>query len=203
MTAAIRILGLAAAFGLAACGPLVQIGGNSPPAASLLTLSSTTPAIVYAGPMPASATVGVEVPTVPLTLQTLRLPVTSSASEVTYLVGASWAEQPNRQFQRLLADTLAAKGVAVIDTRQARAPAVRSLTGTLRSFGLDVSDASAPVVRVRYDAQISGNRTATEVMLRRFETTEPVAAQTPVAVAEALNRAANRLAIEVAAWVNG
>ena len=200
MTARIGLLALVL---LAGCGPLVQIGGNAPPAASLLTLSATTPPAPYAGPAPASGTVGVEIPAVPLTLQTLRLPVTNNATEVTYLVGASWAEQPNRQFQRLLSDTLAAKGVPVIDTRQARTPAVRSLTGTLRSFGLDVSDPAAPVVRVRYDAQLAGSRTAKDVMLRRFDAEEPVAAQTPVAVAAALNRAANRLAVEVAAWVSG
>lgn len=200
MTARIGLLALVL---LSACGPLVQIGGNAPPAASLLTLSATTPPAPYAGPAPASGTVGVEIPAVPLTLQTLRLPVTNNATETTYLVGASWAEQPNRQFQRLLADTLAAKGVPVIDTRQARTPAARSLTGTLRDFGLDVSDPAAPVVRVRYDAQLAGSRTAKDVMLRRFEAVEPVTAQTPVAVAAALNRAANRLALEVAAWVTG
>ncbi|MBC7504729.1 MAG: membrane integrity-associated transporter subunit PqiC [Sandarakinorhabdus sp.] len=186
---------------VAGCGPLVQIGGNSPPAASLLTLSATTPPAPYAGPMQANATVSVEIPTVPLTLQTLRLPVTTTAVETTYLVGAAWAEQPNRQFQRLLADTLSAKGVAVIDARQARAPSARSLTGTLGAFGLDVSDPANPVARVRYDAQVSGNRTAPTVMLRRFDAAEPVAEQTPVAVATALNRAANRVALDVAGWI--
>ena len=207
MTARFRLFGLgaglAAGLATAGCGPLVQIGGNSPPAASLLTLSATTPPTAYAGPAAAATTVGVEIPAVPMTLQTLRLPVANNATEVTYLVGATWAEQPNHQFQRLLADTLSAKGVAVIDTRQARTPPARSLTGTLRSFGLDVSDPSNPVVRVRYDAQLAGSRTAPNVMLRRFDAEEPVAAQTPVAVAGALNRAANRVAIDVAAWVTG
>ena len=186
---------------LAGCGPLVQIGGNSAPAASLLTLSATTPPAPYAGPASAKATLGVEIPAVPLTLQTLRLPVTTSATETTYLVGASWAEQPNRQFQRLLADTLAARGIAVIDARQARTPPARSLTGSLGTFGLDVTDPANPVVRVRYDAQLSGIQAASTVMLRRFDTAEPVAEQTPVAVAAALNRAANRTALEVAGWI--
>ena len=186
---------------LAGCGPLVQIGGNAPAPASLLTLSATTKPAAYAGPVPASGTVGVEIPAVPLVLQTLRLPVATSAGEVTYLTGAAWAEQPNRQFQRLLADTLAGKGIAVIDPRQARTPPARSLTGTLRDFGLDVSDPAGPVVRVRYDAQISGNRSATTVLLRRFDAAEPVADLTPVTVAAALNRAANTVAVQVADWV--
>ena len=192
---------LLAALLLAGCGPLVQIGGNSAPAASLLTLSVTTPPLPYAGPAAAAATVGVEIPAVPLTLQTLRLPVTTNATEVTYLVGAAWAEQPNRQFQRLLADTLAGKGIVVVDARQARTPPAKSLTGTLGAFGLDVTDPFGPVVRVRYDAQLSGTTAAPTVMLRRFDAAEPVAAQTPVAVAAALNRAANRVAIDVAGWI--
>ena len=39
---------------LAGCGPLVQIGGNAPVPASLLTLSATTKPAAYAGPVPAS-----------------------------------------------------------------------------------------------------------------------------------------------------
>lgn len=185
---------------LAGCGPLVQIGGNSPAAVSLLTINAVTQPVPYAGPMPSSGTVGIEIPAVPVTLQTLRLPVINNA-EITYLVGATWAEQPNRQFQRLLGDTLIAKGVAVIDARQARTPPARSLTGTLTTFSLDVTDPLKPVVRVRYDAQFSGNRTASTVMLRRFDASEPVTAQIPVEVAAALNRAANRVALDVASWI--
>ena len=196
-----KVRHLGALLVLAGCGPLVQIGGNAPTPASLLTLSATTPPTAYAGPAPASTTIGVETPAVPLVLQTLRLPVATSAGEITYLTGAAWAEQPNRQFQRLLADTLAGKGIAVVDARQSRSPPARSLTGTLRDFGLDVSDPAAPVVRVRYDAQVSGNRTSTTVMLRRFDAAEAVADQSPVAVAAALNRAANTVALQVADWV--
>ncbi len=203
MTAALRLPVLTIALVLAGCGPLVQIGSTDKPPVSLLTLSATTPPATYAGPAPTSATVAVEVPAVPLPLQTLRLPVTTSAIEVRYLTGATWAEQPNRQFQRLLADTLAAKGVPVVDPRQTRTPPARTLTGTLSRFGLDVSDPASPVVRVRYDAQLGSSRTAPTVMLRRFDAEEPVAAQTPVAVAAALNRAANRVAVDVAAWVTG
>lgn len=186
------------AFALAACGPLVQIGGNAPPPQSLLTLSATASPRAYAGPARPGETIGVDIPAVPATLQTTRVPVATSAIEVTYLVGATWAEQPNRQFQRLLADTLAASGAPVIDQRQSSIAPARQLTGTLRDFGLDVRDAAAPQVRIRYDAQLTGPKGA--VALRRFEASEPAAVQTPTAVAAALNRAANRVAAEVADW---
>jgi len=203
MSRAVRLPSLLMALAFAGCGPLVQIGSNDKPPASLLTLATTTPPAPYAGPVPTSASLAVETPAVPLTLQTLRLPVTTSPTEVRYLTGATWAEQPNRQFQQLLADTLAAKGVAVVDPRASRTPAARTLSGTLSVFGLDVSDPLNPVVRVRYDAQLGSSRAATTVMLRRFDDAEPVAAQTPVEVAAALNRAANRVAVNVAGWVTG
>ena len=114
---------------------------------------------------------------------------------------ASWAEQPNRQFQRLLADTLAGAGVAVLDTRSGGVAPARTLTGHLREFGLDVR--GAPVVRVRYDAQLAGPRGAGTVALRSFVAEEKVTSQQPAVIAAALNRAANRLAGEVAAWVKG
>lgn len=185
---------------LAGCGPLVQIGGNDKAPASLLTLTATAVPAAQGGAANRADTIGVELPGVPAVLQTLRLPVTTSPSEVSYLLGATWAEQPNRQFQRLLADTISARGIAVIDIRQSSIAPARRLTGTLHSFGMDVSDPSAPVVRVRFDAQIANPRAPQTVMLRRFETTEPAVDQRPVAVAKALNRAANRIADDVATW---
>lgn len=198
-----RLPAIAFTLMLAGCGPLVQIGGNAKPPESLLTLTATAPPRPYAGPSQSSDTIAVDVPGVPATLQTLRLPVTTTATEVTYLVGASWAEQPNRQFQRVLADTLTANGLAVIDVRQSPVAPARSITGTLRSFGLDVSDPLNPLVRIRYDAQLNGLRTprgAGSVSLRRFEASVPAPSQQPTAVAAALNTAANQVAAEVAAW---
>lgn len=197
------VLTIAAALCLAACGPLVQIGGNAKPPESLLTLAATAPPRAYAGPARAAETIAIDLPGVPATLQTLRLPVATSATEVTYLVGAAWAEQPNRQFQRLLVDTLAANGLAVIDQRQSNIAPARNITGTLREFGLDVRDLANPQVRVRYDAQLTGPRSATgttPVSLRRFEASLPAPDQRPTAVAAVLNAAANQVAAEVAAW---
>ncbi len=192
---------LSAALALAACGPIVQIGGNAKPPESLLILSATAAPRPAGGPAKISETIAVEIPGVPSVLQTLRVPVTTGASEVRYLVGASWAEQPNRQFQRLLADTLTSAGLAVVDTRQASVIPARSLSGSLREFGLDMHDAGSPQARVRFDAQIAGPR-GTSVALRRFEASEDVASETPVEVAAALNRAANRVAADVAEWAH-
>jgi len=196
-----RTLVLLLALGLSACGPLVQIGGNAPAPAALLVLRSDAPPPSWQGPTPLADTLVVAVPDVPAELQTLRLPVQLDGASVQYLAGASWSEQPNRQFQRLLSDRLAAAGMAVLDSRGGNVAAARQLTGHLREFGLDVR--KTPLVRVRYDAQLAGPRSAGTVALKSFIAEEPVPSQQPAAVAAALSRASNRLATEVAAWVKG
>ena len=197
-------LAVAALVGVAACGPLVQIGGNDKAPPSLLTLRATAalgPATTTTDP---HATVLVLVPAVPGILQTLRLPVTTTDTTVQYLTGATWAEQPNREFQRVLADTLAAKGIPVLDPRQSTAASSRTLSGTLLDFSLDVRNPGAVVVRVRFDAALTGVGTkgsAAPFAIRRFDASAPVATQNPTDVAIALNAAANTVATDVAAWV--
>ena len=205
-------LGTAAALAmltaLAACGPLVQIGGNDKAPPSLLALRATalpapgTPAMATTDPR---ATILVLVPAVPGTLQTLRLPVTTTDTTVAYLTGATWAEQPSREFQRVLADTIAAHGIPVLDPRQATAASGRTLSGTLLDFSLDVRNPASAVVRVRFDAALTGPGAAgakgSPFAIRRFDASVPVATQNPTDVAIALNTAANTVAADVAAWI--
>lgn len=194
-----RILALSALVALAACGPIVQIGGNDKPPAALLTLHAD--AVPPAGAVDAATarTLVVAVPLAVGALQTLRLPVTTANTELQYLTGAQWSEQPNKLFRRLLADTVAARGIIVLDPLQRVPRGSRLLTGTLVEFGLDVR--GAPTARVRYDALLSTG--GAQIAARRFEASATPAAQTPEAVAAALNQAANQVAGEVAAWVAG
>jgi cholesterol transport system auxiliary component len=186
-----------ALLALTACGPLVQVGGNAPPPTALLLL----PANVEA-PAPArlagNSTLAVALPQVPSTLQTLRLAVRVDATQVQYLPHASWAEQPNRLLRRLLADHIAAAGQPVLLAASTVVPG-RVLAGTLRDFGLDVR--GAPQVVVRFDAELTDPLGKGPVALKSFSASEPVASQTPEAVAAALGRAANRLGADVALWV--
>ncbi len=193
MRATALSLALTLALALGACGPLVQIGGNAKSPDSLLTLRATaTPAAASADTGP---TLGVEVPAVPGPLQTLRMPVVTADTEVTYLKAAIWADQPNKQFQRLLSDTLVTHGRQVIDLSQSGVAPQRRLTGVLGEFGIDVRSPGTPVVRVRYDAQLTS-----PFKLQRFEASEPLANVAPQEAAAALNRAANRVAGQVADW---
>jgi cholesterol transport system auxiliary component len=191
---------LAALLALGACGPLVQIGGNSEPPDALLTLRAAALG-APAQPVDAARTLLIAQPTVPGALQTLRVPVTTTDTEVQYLKQANWVEQPSRLFQRLLVDTVASRGgVLVLSERQSDVAAARKLTGQLLDFGLDVR--AAPQVRVRFDALLSGGN-GQPVAARRFEASRPVAVQDGPAVGAALNEAANDVAGQVAAWVAG
>lgn len=191
---------MALALLLAGCGPLVQVGGNAPRPEVLYTLSATTPAAVPAGqaPVDMARAVTVDLPAVPGALQTLRIPVTVSDTAMQYVKAAQWAEQPNRLFQRLLADTLMHGGIAVIDQRSSGTIGGRRLTGQLLAFGVDVR--GSPQVKVHYDATLTGPEGLRQ---RRFEREVPISAVEGDQAAAALNRAANAVAADVAAWIGG
>lgn len=184
----------------AGCGPIVQVGGNTPRPDALYTISAAPPAAVPAGntPIDMARAVTVDTPSMPGALQTLRIPVTVSDTAIQYVKAAQWSEQPNRLFQRLLADTLVHSGIPVVDQRSSGQTGGRRLTGQLMAFGLDVRDGRQ--VKVRFDATLAG---PDGVRQRRFEREAPVASADGADVALALNGAANRVAADVAAWVAG
>ncbi|MCG2840837.1 ABC-type transport auxiliary lipoprotein family protein [Sandaracinobacter sp. RS1-74] len=184
---------------LAGCGPLVQVGGNSHPPAELYTLSAPPPPSVPVGvkPLDMASAVTVDIPSVPGALQTMRIPVNVSDTSIQYLVGAQWSEQPNRLFQRLLADRLTAGHVAVIDQRSSGQTGGRRLTGQLLAFGVDAR--AGRQVQVRYDATLTGRD---GVRQRRFERSLPLSGIEGAEVARALNEVANAVAADVALWVS-
>jgi len=194
-----KFAALAALALVAGCGPLVQVGGNAPAPAALLTLRATE---LGAEAQPrGSATLAIPAPYVPGALQTLRVPVTTRDTEIAYLKDAVWVEQPSRLFLRLLSDVVTAKtGIVVLEGRQLDTPPQRQIAGQLLEFGLDVRDPAKPQVVVRFDATLT-SRDGKFLGAKRFDATRPVAAQTPAVVGAALNAAANEVAGEVAAWV--
>jgi cholesterol transport system auxiliary component len=197
---------------LAGCGPLVQVGGNAKPPAALLTVSAVAPAGSPAS-SPAGTDAGMDArmdarmdravsvmtPAVPGALQTLRIPVTVSETQVQYVAKAQWSEQPARLFRQLVADRLILAGIPVVEARAAGGSGRRLLGGRLGAFGVDVSGA-APVVRVRYDATLA---TPDGVRQQRFERTEPLGRVEGPAAAAALNRAANAVATDIIQWLRG
>ena len=188
------LLAMLAALPLSAC-----ISFSSKPPPSLLTLTS---AVAPSGDATASSasspTIFILVPSTPAALATTRVPVQMSETSIAYVKGAQWSEPPARLFTRLLADTVTVKtGRLVVNTSPSAADPGARLSGELRNFGIDEASGQAVVT---YDATLlrGGSKMFEK---RRFETREPVASVTAAEAGQALNRAANRLAADVALWV--
>lgn len=189
-----RLLAGGALLSLAGC-----ISFAAKPPASLLTL--TPDAGVAPGQTASSATaptITILVPATPGSLATTRVPVQTGATAIAYVKDAAWSEPPARLFARLMSDTIAARtGRVVLSTAQSFADPGARLSGELRSFGVDDGERQAVVV---FDATLVRGE-ARVFEKRRFEAREPVARIDAGSVGTALNRAANKVAADVADWV--
>ncbi len=172
-------------------------GGKAPP--YLLTL--TADAVPAAGAMRSSADarkLTVMVPAAPQKLRTPRIPVQQSDGAIAYVVEGQWVEAPARLFHRLLADTLAAKtGRLVIDEGLTSGSGGEQLAGQLLDFGVDARTNEAVVV---YQAMVIADAGRT-IRQQRFEARSRLSVIDGRSAGDALSRAANRVAADVAQWV--
>ena len=186
-------LALAAAVLLGGC---ISLGKEPPDSLLSLTPTATAGAGAAVGGSMAQALQVVE-PDAPARLDVLRVPVQVDDTNVAYLKDALWVEKPARLFRRLLGETIRARGTRlVIDGDDPALTPRTQLRGTLREFGYDARSMS---VIVRYDAIRDVNDQA--VAARRFESVIPGVAPEAGPVGEALNRAANDVAAQVAEWI--
>jgi cholesterol transport system auxiliary component len=179
---------------LAGC---LNLGGNVPP--SLLNLTATSvPEANVARSGTAQSALTVVIPSVPQKLRTPRVPVETGGAAVAYLKDAQWIEPPARLFQRLLSETLSAtqNRLVLTETELISAPG-ELLSGDLLNFGVDADRNEAVVT---YQALRLTND-GTTISQRRFEARESVGELTPGNAGAALNRAANRVAADVAVWM--
>jgi len=192
----LKAMGLLAA--ITALGGCVSFGGAEPPP-SLLTLSSDQG--LAAGSMqsgPQTGSLVVALPAAPQKLNTIRVPVqTSGGTGIAYLKDAVWVDKPARLFQDLLSETIAARnGRLVLTATEAGGKAQTYITGELVNFGLD---GPSLTVTVTFDAvKMTEDK---PVEKKRFEARESVFAAEPGPVGEGLNKAANKVAADVAEWV--
>lgn len=185
---------LIAALPLAGC---ISFGAKPPP--TLLTLTSQSQVAVGQDQNSATAkSITIQVPAVPQSLATARVPVQASPTSIAYVKDAQWAEPPARLFARLVSDTVAARtGMVVLSTIQSVNDPSAQLAGELRNFGLDSTTREAVVT---FDAALT-RAGKTTVEKRRFEARVPVAAIDATGSAAGINQAANTVATEVADWV--
>lgn len=183
---------LAAGLALSGC-----LGGGKVPAQLLNLTPASAPAagsVASGNTESALAVIDIDAPR---KLDVLRLPVVSGGASLAYLKDAQWVDKPARLFERLLSDTIRAKGKRlVVSNTDLEDTAATRLSGTL--LAMDYDAASGGVV-VRYDAVLT--TPDRKILTKRFESTVAGVAAKPVPVAEAMNRAANDVAAQVAEWV--
>ena len=170
--------------------------GEAPDQLLTLTASAMAPAGAAAqGQM--SGALSVTEPTVPQHLNLTRVPVRVDGTTLAYLKDAVWVEKPARLFQRVVAETIRARGTRmVVGGGELDYAAQTQLAGELWAMEYD---ATTGEVLVRYDAvlRLPGG----EVRTRRFESRVTGVAADAVSVAPAINSAANDVAAQVADWV--
>ena len=171
-------------------------GGKTPTTLVTLTPEAQEPAQI-ARSASAGQAVTVSTPTVGRELSTVRVPVQVNPSDVQYVSNLTLVDMPARLFADLVGETIRrTTNRVVLDANQASLDPGLVVGGELQRFGYD---AATGQVIVTYDGSLStagGSRVET----RRFTATAP-ADGTAASVGPALNRAANRVAQDVARWI--
>jgi cholesterol transport system auxiliary component len=187
---------IAAAAALLALAGCISLGGKPPEQLLNLTAASTAPAGASASGTSATALTVIDIQA-PQELDVARVPVRINGSSLAYLKDAVWVEKPARLFERLLSDTIRAKGNRlVVSGTDLDSAAATKLTGTLSAMNYDPAQGA---VVVRFDAVLLTG--ARQIQAKRFESVVPGVAADPVQVGDAFNRAANEVAAQVADWV--
>lgn len=181
------------ALALSAC-----LGGGRDLPPTLGTLTSTAPeASPGARTAVRESTVTIALPTTPQAYDYDRVAVRVSDTAIAYVEDLVLVDKPDALFQQLLSESVhRLTGRVVVDPGQALLNPGTRVTGTLSRFDYD---ARAGEVVVRYDAAISRGD-GSSVESRRFEARSP-ADGTAAYVNQALNIAANQVAVDVAAWI--
>jgi cholesterol transport system auxiliary component len=179
---------------MTALGACVSIGGGKAPAQLYtLTADAKAPSGTQAAFKPADTLVVAE-PDTDRGLATARMAVQVSPTAIAYMKEAFWVERPARCCN-LLAEDLRATGKRPVTLDEDGIGTTR-LDGRLLAMGYDAKSHSAVI---RYDAVL--HHANGEVTMHRFEVTEPDVSPNGGDLAQALNRAANTLAGQVAEWV--
>lgn len=189
-----RAMGAAAALlALAGC---ISLGAKVPEQLLNLTATSAAPAGASASGTSATALTVLDIHA-PQELDVTRVPVRINGSSLAYLKDAQWVEKPSRLFERLLSDTIRARGSRlVVSGTDLEYAAATKLSGTLSA--MDFDPARGAVV-VRFDAVMqTGER---QIQTKRFESVVSGVSAQAGPVGDALNRAANDVAGQVADWV--
>lgn len=187
---------IAALATLALLAGCISFGAKAPKSLIGLTADNTAPAGPLAQGTPGQSLIVLD-PQTDQRLDVQRVAVQVSDTQVAYVKDVLWVERPARLFRHLLAETIRARGKhLVLEASDQSASGNQSLSGRLVDMGYDARSRS---VVVRFDAMRVNAKGVIEA--QRFEDVEPGVGPDSEDIAPALNRAANKVAAQVADWV--
>ncbi|HET7604820.1 MAG TPA: ABC-type transport auxiliary lipoprotein family protein [Sphingomicrobium sp.] len=196
----LRLAPLLAALALSGCSVSSLLGGGSkvPPTLQTLTSEAPDPGNV-ARSAAAGQAVTVLTPLISNELNTVRVPVHVSPTDVQYVTGLQWVDTPDRLFQQLVEETVRrTTSRVVLDPDQTGLDPGIALHGELDRFGYD---AQTGQVVVAYNGSLASAGGA-DVQTRRFVASAP-SDGSAASVGPALNHAANEVAQQIAQWIGG
>jgi len=187
---------LAALAALALLAGCISIGAKPPKRLIGLTADAAAPAGPLAQGTPGESLIVLD-PQTEQRLDVQRVAVQVSDTEIAYVKDVLWVERPARLFRHLLAETIRARGKRlVLEASDQSSTGNQSLSGRLVDMGYDARSRS---VVVRFDAMRVNAKGVIEA--QRFEAVVPGIGPDSEDIAPALNRAANKVAGQVADWV--
>ena len=187
---------LAALAMLALLAGCISFGAKAPKRLIGLTAEATAPAGPLAQGRPGETLIVLD-PQTEQRLDVQRVAVQVSDTQIAYVKDVLWVERPARLFRHLLAETIRTRGKhLVLEANDQSSSGNQSLSGRLVDMGYDARSRS---VVVRFDAMRVNAKGAIEA--QRFEAVEPGIGPDSEEIAPALNRAANKVAAQVADWV--
>lgn len=142
----------------------------------------------------------VDTPQAAGTLDQPGIVVMPASGQVSTYKGARWSEPPAVLVRQRLVDAFMAAKLPAVTTDEEHFSSDYVLSGELRGFQTEYR-AGAPIVVVRYDAQLRRGDSRAPLATHSFVVTQsPAGAQVPQIVA-AFGAADDQLAREVVAWV--
>jgi cholesterol transport system auxiliary component len=136
-------------------------------------------------------------------LDSNRIAVMPDALRITVYQGARWSDDAAVLMRDRLVDAFRADGrLALASNGDANERADRELDGQLRSFQTQYIN-GAPVVVIRYDAQVVEVRTRRIIATKSFEARSTPSGKDVVSAINAFGIASDTLTTDVVAWVVG
>jgi cholesterol transport system auxiliary component len=154
-----------------------------------------------AAPPPLTWSLRINTPKASGFLDSNRIAVMPDASRITVYQGARWSDDAAVLLRDRLVDAFRVDArIALVSNGEANERADRELDGQLRSFQTEYIN-GAPIVVIRYDAQVVEVRTRRIIATKSFESRSTPNGRDVISAVNAFGIASDALTSDVVAWV--